>query len=323
MRATRIHRFGPPEVIAIEELPRPVPGPDQVLVRVEAAGVGPWDAWVRAGRSAIPHALPLTLGADFSGTVQDLGAAVRGLAPGDAVFGVTNASFTGAQAEYALADAARLAAKPRRSSHVEAASVPVVAVTAWQMLFEHADTRAGQTLLVHGGAGNVGGYAVQLAHRAGARVVATAAAADLEYVRELGAEHVIDFRAERFEERSGPVDAVIDTVGGEIQARSFAVLKPGGILVSSVSEPDAAEATRRGVRARFFLVDVTRDRLARIAEALDGGGLRSAVGAVLSLDDVRKAHEMLEGRRRRPRGRIVLRVDEAAVPAKPSHPSRV
>jgi NADPH:quinone reductase-like Zn-dependent oxidoreductase len=312
VKASRIHRFGPPDVVRLEETDRPVPGPGEVLVRVEAAGVGPWDAWVRAGRSVLPHPLPLTLGADLSGVVEEVGAGVEAFAPGDPVFGVTNAAFTGAHAEVAITEAGRLAPRPRRTGPVEAASVPVVAVTAWQMLFEQARVAPGQTVLVHGAAGNVGSYAVQLARRAGARVLATAGVRALDTVRALGAEGVFDYRASRFEERTGQVDAVIDTVGGQTQERSFAIVKPGGVLVSAVSEPDRGAAERRGVRASFLLVDVTRNRLERIAELIDAGELETCVGTVLPLAEARRAHEMLEGPGPQPRGRIVLRTGGGA-----------
>lgn len=307
MRAQRVHRFGPPEVITFEDVELPAPGAGEVLVRVAAAGVGPWDAWIRAGRSVLPQPLPLTLGSDLSGSVVALGPGVSGFAPGDEVFGVTNGRFTGAYAEHALASANRIAAKPRRLSHVEAASVPVIAVTAWQMLFDHAGVAAGQTVLVHGGAGNVGAYAVQLAHQAGARVLATASASDAAALRALGADRVVD-RDARFEDVVGPVDAVVDTVGGETQARSFAVLKRGGVLISAVSEPDAALAERHGVRAAFMLVAVDTACLEQIAARLDAGALASSVGLVLPLADARAAHEMLEGTRPRPHGKIVLQV---------------
>ena len=158
MKAARVHRFGPPNVIAIEDIAIPQPGSGEVLVRVAAAGVGPWDAWIRAGKSALPQPLPLTLGSDFSGVVEVVGDAVRGFQPGDRVFGVTNARFVGAHAEFAVVAAGMIAKKPVRLGDVEMASVPVVAVTAWQALFERAKLTAGQTVLIHGAAGNVGAY---------------------------------------------------------------------------------------------------------------------------------------------------------------------
>ncbi len=308
IKACRVHRFGPPEVITLEDIESPEPGEDEVLVRVKAAGVGPWDAWIRAGRSALSQLLPLTLGSDLSGFVEAVGPRVTTYKPGDAVFGVTNPRFTGAYAEFAVASANMIATKPARLSDVDAASVPVVAVTAWQALFDHAHLASGQTVLIHGAAGNVGAYAVQLAHRAGLRVIATAGAPDAAYVRGLGADELIDFRAERFEDEANAVDAVVDLVGGETQTRSFSVLRPGGILVSAVSQPDQVMAAQHCVEAMFFLVDVTTACLGRIAEMIDAGELSTNVGAVLPLASARAAHEMLEGSRAHPRGKIVLRI---------------
>ena len=166
MLAWRVHKFGPPEAMILERVPRPDPGPGEVLVDVHAAGVGPWDGWIRAGKSVLPQPLPLTLGSDLSGTVAAVGSGISEMAIGDQVFGVTNTQFLGAYAEYAVASAGMLAKKPSSLSYPEAASVPVVAVTAWQGLFDHARLEAGQTVVIHGAAGNVGAYAVQLARRA-------------------------------------------------------------------------------------------------------------------------------------------------------------
>ncbi len=309
-RACRVHRFGPPDVITLENFSPPAPGAGEVLVRVKAAGVGPWDAWIRAGKSALPQPLPLTLGSDLAGVVEEIGPGVAHLAPGDAVFGVTNPHFTGSYADYAIANAGMIARKPAGISDVDAASVPVVAVTAWQALFDQARVTGGQTVLVHGGAGNVGAYVVQLAHRAGVRVIATAEGTDLAYVRNLGADEVLDFHAAPFEVVVRDVDAVIDLVGGEVEARSLTVLKPGGALISAVSPPDQAAAAARGIRAAFFLVDVTTACLTQIAALIEAGALVTAVGAVLPLAAARDAHEMLEGQRPRPHGKIVLNVTE-------------
>jgi NADPH:quinone reductase-like Zn-dependent oxidoreductase len=310
MMAWRVHEYGPPDIMRFERIPRPDPGPGVVLVKVEAVGVGPWDGWIRAGKGASPQPLPLTLGSDLAGKVIAVGPGVSRPRVGDQVYGVTNPEFLGAYAEYALASAAMVASKPTRLSYTEAASVPVVAVTAQQALFEHAQLKAGRTVLIHGAAGSVGAYAVQLARRAGLRTIATAARDDAAFVRDLGADLVIDYRTERFENKVRDADAVIDLVGGEVQARSFAVLGPGGILVSAVSKPDQEAATRHGVRALFFLVNVTTAHLARIAAMIDAGDLTVNVGAVLPLADARVAHEMLEGSRSRPRGKIVLSVGE-------------
>jgi NADPH:quinone reductase-like Zn-dependent oxidoreductase len=309
MMAWRVHKFGAPETMRLERVPVPTPGPGEVLVKVHAAGVGPWDGWIRGGRSALPQPLPLTLGSDLSGAIEVVGPDVTGLRVGDQVYGVTNPRFIGAYAEYALASAAMIARKPASLSYVEAASVPVIAVTAWQGLFDQAQLAPGQTVLIHGAAGNVGAYAVQIAHRAGIRSIATAATADLAYVREIGADTVVDFRTERFEDAAREVDAVLDLVGGETQNRSFQVLRRGGKLISAVSKPDQELAKSHGVDATFFLVKVTTGDLTELADMIDRGDLRTRVGIVLPLADAREAHFILEGRRSQPKGKIVLAVE--------------
>ncbi len=307
MKAVRVHRFGPPEVIALEDVPKPEPNNGEVVVEVKAAGIGPWDALIRSGKSALPQPLPLVLGSDLSGVIDSIGPGVEPFKVGDEVFGVTSERFTGAYAEYALAKAAMIAPKPKNLNHTHAASVPVVAVTAWQMVFDFARLSSGQSVLIQGGAGNVGGYAVQFAKLAGALVIATASAKDVSYVRSLGGVGVIDYRATRFEERVKETDAVIDTVGGDTLDRSYGVLKRGGIVVSSAAQPSNEKAEHHGVRAVFFLVQVTTERLRKIAELIDAEKLRTEVGEVLWLDEARKGHEMLEGAPHR-RGKIVIKV---------------
>jgi NADPH:quinone reductase-like Zn-dependent oxidoreductase len=308
MMAWRVHAFGPPDVMRFERVLRPSPGPGEVLVKVEAAGVGPWDGWIRAGQSALPQPLPLTLGSDLSGDIVAVGAGVSGLRVGDQVYGVTNPQFVGAYAEYAVASAAMVSGKPTSLTYTEAASVPVIAVTAWQALFDRAQIKAGQTVVIHGAAGNVGAYVVQLARRAGVRTIGTAATDDLPFVRNLGANTVIDYRTQRFEEEVREADTVIDLVGGETQERSFQVLRRGGKLISAVSAPDQHLAQSHGVEAAFFLVNVTSQYLAEIAGLVDGGQLRTRVGAVLPLADAREAHFMLDRVRPQPKGKIVLTV---------------
>jgi NADPH:quinone reductase-like Zn-dependent oxidoreductase len=305
MKAARVLRFGLPEVIGIEDLPRPAPTAGQLLVRVKAAGVGNWDALTREGKLHQP--LPLILGFELSGIVEGTGAEVSRFKGGDGVYGATNEQFTGAYAEYALPSARMMAQKPRSLNFIEAASAPIVTVTAWQMLFEYAQVTAGQTVLIHGGAGNVGAYAVQLASQAGLHVVATARSTDVEYVRRLGAERVVDYQTERFEESVTGVDAVLDTVGGDTQQRSLRVLKPSGILVSVVSPVPETAQQSYGIRAAYFYVDVTTARLNKIAELFDSGKLITEVGTVLPLEEARRAHEMLGGAPHK-RGKIVLSV---------------
>jgi NADPH:quinone reductase-like Zn-dependent oxidoreductase len=311
MMAWRVHEFGPPEVMKFERIPWPDPGRNDVLVKVEAAGVGPWDGWIRAGQSALPQPLPLTPGSDLAGEIVAMGSGVSGPRAGDQVYGVTNSQFVGAYAQYALASATMVSSKPSSLSYIEAASVPVVAVTAWQALFDQAQLKAGQTVVIHGAAGNVGSYAVQLARDAGVRTIATVATDDISFVRNLGADTVIDYRTQRFEEQVRDADAVIDLVGGETQNRSFQVLRRGGKLISAVSRPDQHLAESHGVEAAFFLVNVTSHYLTEIARLVDSGKLRTHVGAVLPLADAREAHFMLERVRPQPKGKIVLAVGES------------
>src|SRR5437764_7795115 len=199
MMAWRVHEFGPPNVMRFEQVLRPTPGPSEVLVKVEAAGVGPWDGWIRAGKSALPQPLPLTLGSDLAGEIVAVGPGVSGLLGGDPVYGVTNPRFVGAYAEYAVASAAMVSRKPSSLTYIEAASVPVIAVTAWQALFDQAQLKTGQTAVIHGAAGNVGGYAVQLAVHAGLRTIEIAARDDIALLHGLGDDAVIDCHARRLQ----------------------------------------------------------------------------------------------------------------------------
>jgi len=306
MKAARIQRFGPANRISIDDLPRPEAGTGELLVRVKAAGVGHWDALIREGKVE-DESLPLILGSEVAGIVEAIGAGASGFKRGDEVYGATNEHFTGGYAEYALASAGRMARKPKVLNFIEAASVPIVAVTAWQMLFDYAHVTAGQTVLIHGAAGNVGAYAVQLATQAGLHAIATAGSADFAYVRGLGAEKVVDYKNDRFEDSVSAVDVVLDTVGGDTQLRSLQVLKSGGILVSSVSRVAEATQERFDVRTAYFYADVTTERLNKITELFDSGKLVTDVGTVLPLDKASIAHDMLGGAPHK-RGKIVLSV---------------
>lgn len=310
MKAARIHEFGSPEVIVIDDVPPPTPAAGQVLVRVASAGVGPWDALIRQGKSVVNSPLPLTLGSDLSGIIEALGPAVTQFKQGDEVYGVANPEFIGAHAEFAVASSKMVALKPACLSLTEAASVPVVAVTAWQMLFEYGKVQSGQNILILGAGGSVGGYAVQLASQTGLRVFATSSADDAQYVRSLGATTVIDYQRDRFEDVISMVDVVLDMVGGDTRERSLNMIKPGGILVSVVSKPMPNPAVLTKIRMVFFLAEVTTDRLELISDLFNQGKLVPRVGTVLPLEQVRAAHEMLGGAPHK-QGKIVLRVAAA------------
>jgi NADPH:quinone reductase-like Zn-dependent oxidoreductase len=307
MKAIVVHKFGPPAVLRYEDVPAPTPGSDEITVSVEAAGVGLWDALAREGTIGLGQSPPLIPGADLAGTVLSVGTSIDDLCAGDAVYGSTNPLFTGAYAEVALCKAAMIARKPANLDFVEAASVPVVGVTAWQMLFEFAKVEPGQTVLVHGAGGNVGSYAVQLAKHAGARVIASGSARDRDYVIGLGAERFLDFRAEPFERAIHDVDVVLDTVGGEVLSRSFDVVRRAGVVVSSVEQPKDEDAKRSGARGIYFIVEVTTHRLDALTDLFQRGALKTRVGETLPLKGAQEAHEMMAGAPHRP-GRIVLRV---------------
>jgi NADPH:quinone reductase-like Zn-dependent oxidoreductase len=308
MKAEIIRQFGPPGAIVAADIPQPEAASGQVLVRIHAAGVGPWDALIREGQSGTNPTLPVILGSDIAGVVEAVGPGVSNFRSGDEIFGVANEEFTGGYAEYAAAPAATIARKPAALNFVDAASVPVVAVTAWQMLFDYGHAGAGQCVLIHGAAGSLGAFAVQLAKNAGLQIVATASAKDAAYVRGLGAQTVLDYRAGHFEDGLAPVDIVLDTIGGEVRERSMRVLTEKGILVSAHS-PIPQEITDRygPAKAVFFLVEVNTARLDKIRELFDAGKLRTDVGTVLPLDQARTAHEMLAGAPHA-RGKIVLKV---------------
>jgi NADPH:quinone reductase-like Zn-dependent oxidoreductase len=308
MTAARINHLGPPELIALGSVAVPDLQELEMLVRVCAAGVGPWDALARTGKSGLPATPPLTLGAEISGVVVKVGANTSGFAPGDDVFGSTNALFINGYAEYAVVSARMIAKKPAALSHIEAAAMPVVGIMAWQMLFDHAAVREGQTVVVHGGAGNVGAYAVQLAHAKKLHVIATVRNGDADYVRGLGADEVINTETASLADFARRADAVIDTVGGALQDQLFTLAKPGGIVVSSASRPNAQLAQRRRVRTDYFIVDVNTTQLARLADMHANKELTVPVGSVLPLAEARAAHEMLAGTRAHKRGKIVLRV---------------
>lgn len=311
MQAAHIHSYGGPETIVVEEVARPAPAAGEMLVKVYAAALNPVDRFTRAGylQGMGDFPLPLTLGLDFSGVVEAIGAGVTDAAVGDEVYGFSRMMRQGAYAEYVVVDADEIAPKPASIDHVTAAAVPLAAITAWQGLFDIGGLQAGQTVLIHGAGGGVGTLAVQLAAAKGARVLGTAAPDKLDLVRELGVTEAIDYTATRFEDTARDVDLVFDTVGGDVQARSLAVLKPGGILVTSAGQPAADAATALNVRASGMTARANPAQLAEIARMIDAGTVKPIVTTVLPLAAARQAHELLEAGHTR--GKIVLQVVDA------------
>jgi NADPH:quinone reductase-like Zn-dependent oxidoreductase len=310
MRAVRINEYGPPEVLRVERVQRPTPGQGELLVRVHAAAVNPIDTIVRTdGARGVSNArLPYTPGFDLSGDVVQLGEDVTDFKVGDEVFAMLHLRRGGAYAEYAIVKVSEAARKPTNVSHEEAASLPLVALTAWQALFETADLQSGQTVLIHAGAGGVGSIAIQLAKWKGATVIATASERNHEFLRELGADVVIDYRTQRFEEFAKDVDVVLDPIGGDTQRRSLAVLREGGILVGLVGLGHAAREPARNVRAKSILVEPNAEQLTQIAKLVEDGKLKPIVSHRFQLRDAVVAHKQSETRRTR--GKIVLRIIE-------------
>jgi NADPH:quinone reductase-like Zn-dependent oxidoreductase len=305
MKAVRIHAFGGPEVLTLEEAPTPAPGADDVLVRILAAGVNPVDYKFRAGGMLRPENLPVILGGDIAGVIERLGPQVMGFTEGEAVYALLP-GLRGGYAELAAVPAQDCAVKPQRLSFVQAAAAPMAALTAWQALFDLGDLKEGQRALVHGAAGGVGNFAVQLAKARGATVIATCSRDDFDFVRRLGATEVIDYRGERFEEQVANLDLVLDTQGGETRERSWGVLKAGGILVSTQGAPSNEEAVRRSVRAAGVSVRPNGAQLAQIGRLIDLGQVTLHIDRTYPLSAAADAHARLE--HEHVRGKIVLQV---------------
>jgi NADPH:quinone reductase-like Zn-dependent oxidoreductase len=280
-----------PKGLVLGDLPQPRPGKDDVLVEVCCTAITPtefsWSPTFMA-KTGDPRQFPIVLSHEFSGVVVAVGDGVRALKVGDAVYGMNDWFVNGAQAEYCVAPETAVAIKPASLDHAKAAVVPISALTAWQGLFDRCKLKAGDRVLVHGGSGGVGVFAVQLAHWRGAHVIATASAHNLGFVRELGADEVIDYKATRFEKIIRNIDVLFDVVGGETLERSWSVLSPGGRAVTIVA-PNEAASDRRAHDA-FFIVESNRAQLADVSQLLSAGGLRAFVGAVFPLKRVREAY---------------------------------
>ena len=308
MKAVQFHAYGDPEVLVLEEVAPPQAGSGEVLVRVRAAGVNPLDWKVRAGhvKAWLQHQLPLIPGWDVSGVVEAVGPGVSAFKQGDEVFGMLDFLRNGAYAEYVVAETQNLALKPGSLDHIQAGAVPLAALTAWQALFEVAALKSGQTVLIHAAAGGVGHFAVQFAKWRGARVTGTASASNAGFLRQLGADAVIDYYSTCFEEEVRGVDVVLDLLGGDIQRRSWKVLKKGGILVATLGISSPEEPASHEVRGEGVMVHPDPAQLAQIAALIDAGKVKPFIYEVLPLAQAAKAHELSETGH--VRGKIVLQV---------------
>jgi NADPH:quinone reductase-like Zn-dependent oxidoreductase len=304
MQAVRIQHWGGLDVLQVEEVDIPAIGVDEVLIRVRAAGINPVDWKMREGNLRQWFSLPLILGKDVAGEVVDVGSCVQGIQIGDAVYGHINHAF----AQFTKAKAAEIALKPTTLDDVRAAAVPVAALTAWHTLMKAARLTNGQNVLVHGAAGGVGSFGVQFAHLWGAHVTGTASVRNEAFVRELGADAFIDYQSTRFEEVIQPVDVVLDTVGGDTLERSYAVVKPGGTLVTIAGAPSLEKANERGIMVLGgdFSQPSATD-LGDIANLIDAGRVKIHVSEVYPLAEVKRAFEAIEGGHTR--GKLVLHID--------------
>jgi NADPH:quinone reductase-like Zn-dependent oxidoreductase len=308
MKAVVIRQYGGPEVLKFEEAPRPQPKENEVLVRVIAAGVNPVDALIRSGKYAkfFGTKLPLVPGYDIAGVVEKVGAKIDKLKVGDAVYAYP--MWGGGYAEYGTATDGEVALKPKSISYTEAAAVPLAALTAWQALIDVAKVSAGQTVLIHGGSGGVGSFAIQIAKARGAKVIATASTPNQDFLRQLGVDVAIDYTKQKFEEVAKDVDVVLDSVGKDTLARSYGVVKKGGIVATLVAEPDQAELDKHGIRGAAISVKPNASELAEIAKLIDEKKIAPIVSEVLPLTDALKAQE--QAATHHTRGKIVLKIAE-------------
>jgi NADPH:quinone reductase-like Zn-dependent oxidoreductase len=308
MKAAVAHEYGAPEMLKYEDAPRPEPKENEVLVRVIACGVNPADPLVVSGRLAKEFGthLPLIPGYDVAGVVEKIGAKVTKLKTGDAVYGY--ALFGGGWAEYAVLAENEAAIKPTSLSFVDAAAVPLAALTAWQALVDVAKLSAGQTVLIHGGSGGVGSFAIQIAKARGARVIATASTANQDLLKELGADVAIDYTKTKFEEVAKDVDVVLDSVGRDTLARTYAIVKKGGIIATLVSRPDQGELDKHGIRGASIWGKPDALELAEITKLIEEKKIKPVVSQVMPLSDAIKASE--QAATHHTRGKIVLEIAE-------------
>ena len=308
MKAIVIHQYGGPDVLKYEDVPRPEPKDDQLLVRVIAAGVNPVDGMIRSGMFAKGGngAFPMILGGDIAGIIEKIGSKITKFKAGDPVFAYVSLDNNGGYAQYALTTEHETAPKPKSLTYVQAAAVPIVALTAWQALVDTAKLSAGQTVLIHGGSGGVGSFAIQIAKSRGAKVIATASTANQDLLKELGADVAIDYTKQEFEDIAKDVDVVLDSIGKDTLARSYGVVKKGGIIVSLVARLDQSELEKRGIRGTALSVEPHSEELAKIGELIDEKRIKVIVSQTFPLSEAMKAQEQVATGHTR--GKIVLKV---------------
>ena len=310
MKAVVIHKYGDPEVLKYEDIPRPEPKDDQLLIRVIAAGVNPVDGMIRSGMFAKEgnRVFPIILGGDVAGVVEKVGSKITKFKAGDPVFAYVSLDNSGGYAQYALVTEREAAPKPKSLTYVEAAAVPVVAMTAWQALVDTAKLSGGQTVLIHGGSGGVGSFAIQIAKARGAKVIATASTANQDFLKQLGADVAIDYTRQKFEDVAKDVDVVLDSIGRDTLARSYAVVKKGGIIVSLVARPKESELEKHGIRGSALNAEPNSEELAEIGRLIDDKKIKVVVSQTFPLSEAMKAQEQVATGHTR--GKIVLKVGD-------------
>jgi len=310
MKAIVLHAYGGPEVLKYEDVPRPEPKADQMVVKVIAAAANPVDELIRSGKFAsyFHTALPLVPGYDIAGIVEKTGAKITKFKPGDAVYAYIGLGDGGGYAEFALATEAEASPKPKALTFEQAAAVPLVAMTAWQALIDTAKLSAGQTVLIHGGSGGVGSMAIQIAKARGAKVLATASTANQDLLKQLGADVAIDYKKTKFEDVAKDVDVVLDSVGDDTLMRSYGVVKKGGFIVSLVARPDQAQLDAHGIRGAGLDAKPDAMELAEVTKLIEEKKIVPVVSTILPLFEAAKAHN--QGATGHARGKIVLKVAE-------------
>ena len=306
MKAVLIYKYGGPEVLEYTDAPIPEIKPDEVLIKVIATSINPVDYKVRKGLSYPRAGFPAILGWDVSGVIEKAGSDVHDFKPGDEVYARPNVMRDGTYAEYVAVQAKEISAKPKKLDHLQSASIPLAGLTAWQGLFDHGKLKAGQRILINGAAGGVGTLAVQLAKWKGAYVIGTASENNIDFLKELGTDEVINYKKQKVEEVLKDMDVVFDTIGGDAQVKLLQVMKPGGILVSTVGLKDEEAIKAKGMHGvKYVALSIPAD-LKHLADLADEGKLKPVIAKILPLTEIREAHELIE--KGHVRGKIVITI---------------
>jgi NADPH:quinone reductase-like Zn-dependent oxidoreductase len=308
MKAIRMHEYGGPEVLKFEEAPKPQIKSDEILIKVHASSVNPVDWKIREGRrkDKFPSDLPLTPGWDVSGVVEEIGSGIKDFKPGDEVYGRPDPTKNGAYAEYIAVKGNQVCIKPKSITHDEAAAVPLACLTAWQGLFDFGLLKLGQKVLIHAASGGVGSFAVQLAKWKGAYVIGTSSKNNIDFVKQLGADEVIDYKQDRFEKILRDIDLVFDTIGGETQKKSIQVVRSGGILITTLEPVSQKEAFEKNIHLQGFIVQSYPHQLKLIARLIDEGVLKIFISKIFPLEEAAEAQRLSE--LGHTRGKTVLEV---------------